>query len=68
MVGCGRGCQLPVQSTVADYRESLMAQCVAHVSAIVHTKWHMVHRSHLEVVRSCTGSQICIEHKSICGH
>ena len=32
MVGCGRGCHLPVQSAVAEYRESLMTQCVMHAN------------------------------------
>ena len=40
MVGCGRdqGCHLPVQGAVAEYRESLMAECVVYVNATVHTK------------------------------
>ena len=33
MVGCGRGCHLPVQSAVAEYRESLVIQCVVHANA-----------------------------------
>ena len=37
MVECGRGCHLPVHSAVAEYRESLMTQCVVHVNVIVHT-------------------------------
>ena len=37
MVGCGRGCDLPVQSALAEYRESLVTQCVMHANAIAHT-------------------------------
>ena len=27
MVGCGRGCHLPVHSAVAEYSKSLVTQC-----------------------------------------
>ena len=43
MVGCGRGCHLPVQSAVAEYRESLLTQCIMHVIVIAHTTWLGVH-------------------------
>ena len=45
MVGCGGGCHLPVQSAVAEYRESLMTQRVAPfnggtdlLESLVHTR------------------------------
>ena len=37
MAGCGRGCHLPVHTAVAEYRESLVTQCVVHVNATAHT-------------------------------
>ena len=45
MVGCGGGCHLPVQSAVAEYRESLVTQRVAPfnggtdpLESLVHTR------------------------------
>ena len=52
MVGCVRRCHLPAQRAVAEYRESLMTQCIMHANATAHTT-HPALRNQIAKAFSC---------------